>query len=224
MGNSLKVLLGILFVTSGCASTISAIHNDPARVHTLRPNRFFTLNGNSRMAFQVERYDKEHPDRSVYIDSKSKRPVYRMAWCAESLPEVAQAVNSSSKPNIKLSEKLSGGTEDAFATALTQTFARTEIAEIYRQMGWQACQAWAQGVMTDEEYKVMLDGIVATGANVVTVRALQPLSPDAAKIAADAMSAAKKKLEEEAARKAKVAACAAAPTKECVNALYSPSS
>ena len=220
MTNKINFLVAMCLSTTGCASTISAIHNDPARVHTLRPNRFFTLSGNSRMAFQVERYDKEHPEWSVYTDNKTKHQVHRLAWCAESLPEVSQAVTAASKPNLKIGEKLSGGTEDNFATTLTQTFARTEIAEIYRQMGWQACQAWAEGVMSDEAYERQLTAIINTGASVIEKRASQSISADTGKAAADAAAAAKKKVEDDAARKKLVDACVATPTSACVKALY----
>lgn len=205
---------------AGCASTISAIQNDPARVHTLRPDRFFTLTGNSRLAFQVNRYDVNNPPKP-YIDPKTKLLVTRPAWCAESLPEVATAVTSSSKPSAQLSKNSTLGTEDAFATSLVQTFTRTEIAEVYRQMGWQACQAWAQGVLSDAEYRDQLVALLRSGASVIEERSKQPINVDAAKAAAEAAAGEKKKQVEAAARKAKVDACEKTPTAECVKALFS---
>jgi hypothetical protein len=120
-----------------------------------------------------------------------------MAWCAESLPETSQAVTSSSKLTSQFSKNSNAGVEDAFGTTLTQTFVRTEIAEVYRQMSWQACQAWAQGVYSDAKYAQQLDLLLAAGIDIVKTRATQPLSapaksePDAAASASKQQKAAK---------------------------------
>lgn len=200
---------------SGCASTITAWKNRGVASHTLVPGRFFTLTGERRLAFQAERYDPNKPPEPWY-DRRNKRWVPRLAWCAESLPEVSQAVASSSKPNAKLSEHLVLGTDDAYSTTLTQTFNRTEIAEIYRQSAWQACQAWAQGVYSDDEYKSQLDKLLKAGEQIMVIRANQPIPAETSAAAAAAAAAARKKEEEEKARAAKKAKCAANPTKECV--------
>lgn len=148
----------------------------------------------------------------------------RLAWCAESLPDVAQAITSSSKLSSQLSKNSNVGSEDVFGTTLTQTFTRTEIAEVYRQVAWQACQAWAQGVYSDAKYAAELDTILATGLAVVATRAAQPLAPaskpdgspadktktDAEKVA----EAAAKKAKDEEAAKAKAAKCKKTPEAE----------
>jgi hypothetical protein len=148
---------------SGCASTITALQNSPAKPHTLRPDRFFSLTGERRLAFQVKRSDN------------------RVAWCAESLPEAAQAVSAASKPTLSIPEGPSAGTDDTFSTTLVQTFTRTEIAEMYRQMAWQMCQAWAQEVYTDAQYREQLNLLLASGVKVIETRASQPLTPAPAK-------------------------------------------
>jgi hypothetical protein len=139
---------------SGCGSTIASYTTRPVQVHTLRENRFFSLTGERRLAFQVARNDR------------------RVAWCAESLPEAAQAVAASSALQVPNRLQL----DDQVSTSLTQTFTRTEIAELYRQMAWQACQAWAQGVYTDDQYREQLNLILAGGIRVIEARAQQPLA------------------------------------------------
>lgn len=170
---SILALLLTTFPLAGCASTISAWKNRGVASHTLRPNRFFTLTGERRLAFQVDRYDPA--TSKPQWDSRNKRWVSRVAWCAESLPDASQAVTATSKPTVKFSDKANLGIDDAYATTLVQTFARTEIAEVYRQMGWQACQAWAQGVYDDAHYREQLDRLLASGTRVIEERAKQPL-------------------------------------------------
>ena len=151
--------LGLLaaLALSGCASSITALQNSPTKPHTLRPNRFFSLTGERRLAFQVKRSDD------------------RVAWCAESLPEAAQAVSATSKPNLQIPNGPTVGTDDSFSTTLLQTFTRTEIAEMYRQMAWQACQAWAQEVYTDAQYREQLNMLLASGIKVIETRSTQAL-------------------------------------------------
>jgi hypothetical protein len=86
-------------------------------------------------------------------------------------------------------------------------------------MAWQSCQAWAQGVYSDEQYRAQMDTLLKTGSGVILARASQPLNSDVAKAQADAAAAAKKKEEEDRTKATKKAACAAKPTKECVEAL-----
>lgn len=154
--------LGCCFVLSGCASTITAWKSRPVAVHDLESDRFITMTGERRLALLV---DREHAKQ--------------VAWCAESLPEASQAVSSSSKNRAQLTANSNVGSEDTFGTTLTQTFTRTEIAEIYRQMAWQACQAWAQGVFTNTEYNEKLSKILNAGIDVIKIRATQPLTPPA---------------------------------------------
>ncbi|HYD39168.1 MAG TPA: hypothetical protein VEA60_16235 [Allosphingosinicella sp.] len=150
-------LAAAALLLTGCASSITALQNSPTKPHTLRPNRFFSLTGERRLAFQVKRSDD------------------RVAWCAESLPEASQAVSATSKPNLQVPKGPTLGTDESFSTTLLQTFARTEIAEMYRQMAWQACQAWAQEVYTDAQYRDQLNQLLASGIKVIETRATQAL-------------------------------------------------
>jgi len=192
-----NLLVAVAFALSGCASSITAWKNRPVAAHTLRPDRFFTLTGERRLAFQVKRATARE-----------------LAWCAESLPEAAQSVTSSSKNAAKLSEKANLSSEDSFGTTLTQTFVRTEVAEVYRQMAWQACQAWAQGVYNDEQYRAQLDSLLNVGADVIRARAAQPLTTTPAKGEASAVAPTTSTKPDAATCKAKpaTAGCAATGT------------
>ncbi len=158
-----RLALVALLLTSGCASQIAAWKGRPAAKHRIESGHFWTLGGQYRLAFQTTRPDKPN----------------QVIWCAESLPDVAQAVSATSEATTQLSKNSSAGLKDAFATTFTQTFARTEIAEVYRQMGWQACQAWAQGVLNDDDYKGIVTAIIDSGVRVIETRATQPLVANA---------------------------------------------
>lgn len=171
-------LLAMSTGLTGCASTITAYKNRAFAEHHLKDNFFYTITGERRLAFTVAKGDKT-------------------AWCAESLPEVSQAVSATSKPSLQTKEFFKLGTEDQYGSTLTQTFTRTEIAEIYRQSAWQACQAWAQGVYTDAQYATKLDLIIAAGLDVIHERARQslpavvtPATGDGAKLKKDEAVAA----------------------------------
>jgi len=157
MASRLRFILALsLLASSGCAGTVSSVFNRPVTAHDLSANRLMTVTGERRLAFIAP-----------------LNPTVRM--CAESLPEVSSAVAAASGANLSAADHASGGFNDSFRTALLQTFARTEIAEVLRQMGWQACQAWAQGAISNEQYQQELARIIGAGIDVVKIRATQPL-------------------------------------------------
>jgi hypothetical protein len=61
-----------------------------------------------------------------------------------------------------------------------QTFQRTEIAEVYRQIGWNLCLAWAQEAISSAEYHALLKEYVTGGIDVIKTRAAQDPSKAAA--------------------------------------------
>jgi uncharacterized protein YceK len=156
---------------TGCSSAISSWKSRPVAAHKLYPGRMFSLTGERRLAFFVPRSIAGQAYNAATDDTD------RTAWCAESLPEASQAITATSKGSLKLPETAEGGLEDSVATSLTQTFTRTEIAEMFRQLGWQTCQAWAQGVFTDEQYRVELAKLVDAGVYVIKKRSDQPINP-----------------------------------------------
>jgi hypothetical protein len=147
----------ILLALSGCASTISAVTNRSIAAHEFRPGRIFSMTGERRLAMTVQREDG------------------RVVMCAESLPEVAAAVAASSSASASLVNQGSGALSDAFQTQLLQTFTRTEISEVLRQVSWQLCQAWAQGALQDDEYQAELHRLVTAGIDVMKARAAQQI-------------------------------------------------
>lgn len=95
-------------------------------------------------------------------------------FCAESLPEAALAVDGESKIDIIVQPDQKGSISDKVDQTLTQTFTRTEKAEVLRQLGWQLCQAWAQGVLDDKSYKEELLGLVRNGSKILSETAKKP--------------------------------------------------
>ncbi len=68
------------------------------------------------------------------------------------------------EPDLKDQE---GTAKDSFKTTLMQTFSRTEASEIYRQMGWNTCLAWAQGAIKSETYERFLEKMVDGGLEIM---------------------------------------------------------
>jgi hypothetical protein len=107
-----------------------------------------------------------------------------MRFCAESLPEAAMAQSAKSSFDLSDGSKDAGTdtvkVNDEVLVQLTKTFDRTEKAEVLRQLGWQLCQAWAQGVLDDEAYKKALLALVEQGQGLlVPASAPSPTVPTA---------------------------------------------
>lgn len=148
----------LLAALPGCASTISAVTNRSIAAHEFTSGRIFSMTGERRLAMTVTMRDS------------------RVVMCAESLPEVAAAVAASSSASASLVNRGSAALSDAFQTQLLQTFTRTEISEVLRQLSWQLCQAWAQGALDDNEYQAELNRLVTAGIDVMKTRAAQPVA------------------------------------------------
>jgi hypothetical protein len=138
----------------GCASTVTAWKNDPLQAYDMVNPTVYAMTGDRRTAVMMS-------------PSKDKR------FCAESLPDAVAAYSAASKANASLQSKASGGFEDAAYAGLMQTFQRTEIAEVYRQMGWNLCLAWAQGAIGETEYTTLLTRYVEGGIDAISKRAAQ---------------------------------------------------
>ncbi len=150
------------FTLGGCASTVTAWKNDPLQVYDIKGPTVYAMTGDRRTAVLMEA-------------NTTKR------FCAESLPDAVAAYSAASKANANVQDKASAAIEDATYAGLMQTFQRTEIAEVYRQMGWNLCLAWAQGAITSPEYYALLDKFVTGGLHAISERAEQvqvwPTSP-----------------------------------------------
>ena len=158
MGKLAKLTsITVLLSLSGCASTISAVTNRSIAAHDFREGRIFSMTGERRLAMTVRTKDG------------------RVVLCAESLPEVAAAVAASSSASASLVNRGSGALSDAFQTQLLQTFTRTEISEVMRQLSWQLCQAWAQGGLDHPVYSVQLRRLITAGIKVMEARAAQEI-------------------------------------------------
>jgi len=151
-----------LLTLPGCASTISAWKNRSFKEQGFHKPALYSMTGERRLAIAV------------------KPTTYDMRFCAESLPEAAAAYSATSGASLKPTGVGEGSISDASSMVLTQTYTRTEISEVLRQLGFQTCQAWAQGVLDENEYKLELKNIVAAGIEVMKNRSLQPLTPPAA--------------------------------------------
>lgn len=140
---------------SSCASLITAFKNDPLQHYDLVGPTIYTMTGDRRTAVAL------------------KGP-QGFRFCAESLPDAVAVFTASSKAKLLAEGKFEAGLDEATAAGLLQTFQRTEIAEVYRQLGWNTCMAWAQGAIGDARYSQMLTAMVAGGIDIMKIRASQP--------------------------------------------------
>src|SRR3546814_5705368 len=63
------------------------------------------------------------------------------------------------------------GFNDAVSSALLLTFARTETADVVRQLGWQNCLAYMNGAIKEDGYKANLTSIIDKAFAVLEKRA-----------------------------------------------------
>ncbi len=156
---AILTLLFSTFSIHGCAGYLNAWTNDPFQRHKIKGSTVYTMTGDRRTAI---------------VNDKNSN----MRYCAESLPDGISALASSSTANIK-AEGLKGGAgggldfSDKNAVSLMQTFQRTEIAELSRQLGWSTCLAWMQGAISDAQYHAILKDIVTGSIEVMKTRASQ---------------------------------------------------
>ena len=154
-------LLTAMLFMSGCASTISSFQNDPLHHYVIgkkEKTSVYAMTGDRRTAI-------------MFAPVVEGSPRYR--FCAESLPDAVSVFTGSSKAKFNLTGKGEAEAGDQSAAAVLQTFHRTEMADIYRQMGWNACIAWAQGGITDEQYFTLLQLLTTEGMRAINTRAGQ---------------------------------------------------
>jgi len=159
--HSLKSALCVFMISSltGCASVVTAWKNDPLQAYSVKQPSIYAMTGDRRTA--------------VFSDRNST-----LKYCAESLPDAVAAFAAASSAKAK-AEGLKGGAggeigfSEQTAVALLQTFQRTEIAELSRQLGFNTCLAWAQGAITNEQYGALLVKIVDGSIDVMKERSKQ---------------------------------------------------
>jgi hypothetical protein len=142
---------------------VTAWKNDPLQSYEIKKPSIYAMTGDRRTAV-------------LLLGPNGYR------FCAESLPDAVAAYSAASKANAGIKDKVTGGFEDATYAGLMQTFQRTEIAEIYRQLGWNMCLAWAQGGLEDPHYRALLTKFADGGLDAIAKRAIQeakfpPIAP-----------------------------------------------
>jgi hypothetical protein len=156
-----SVLLGAAILTlPGCAGLVSAWKNDPIQSYDVTGPSIYAMTGDRRTA--------------IFTGSPGA-----LKYCAESLPDAVSVFTASSKAGLEadMVEKVTGKAtyEDASAAALLQTFQRTEIAELSRQMAFNLCLGWSQGALDAVQYHALLSELVAGSIDVMKLRAAQPI-------------------------------------------------
>jgi len=83
--------------------------------------------------------------------------------CAEALPDVAISSEVHSSVNValkKLEDELSVEAAESIKQAISVAYQRTEKSDLVRQLGWQLCQGYLNGAITDEHYFYLLERLV----------------------------------------------------------------
>lgn len=144
-----------------CATLVTAWKNDPLQSYDVAGTSVYAMTGDRRTAIFFM-----GPDGT-------KR------FCAESLPDAVAAFSATSKAAAALDggpkAKGEASFEERAIAGLLQTFQRTESAELYRQMGWNTCIAWAQGGIDSSQYFNLLETMIDGGMAAIGKRADQPL-------------------------------------------------
>ncbi len=155
------LMLLCLTLLSGCAAEITAVMDRAFRTDTFEELRVSasTVVGDRRLILV----------RPRRIEARD--PVV----CAESLPDATRSVTTTSSAQLKAGDPAAvSRTEleikDAFATALLQTFVRTELAEVSRNLSWQVCLAYANGAITEIEYQELMKIIIERSFNAIPQR------------------------------------------------------
>lgn len=141
---------------SGCAGTLSSILNDPLHHYDVdkKGTAVYTMTGDRRTAIMFS-------------------PESKHRFCAESLPDAVSVFSASSGGKLNVAGKGDVEIKDASSAATLQTFRRTEIADVYRQMGFNTCIAWAQGGITPDQYYQLLNQLITEGLRAINTRAGQ---------------------------------------------------
>jgi len=109
-------------------------------------------------------------DRRIAVFSKDSSG--KKISCAEALPDVAisSEVDSSVKLAIKkLEAELGVEAAESVKQAISVAYQRTETSDLVRQLGWQLCQGYLNGAITNEHYFYLLERLVL--ASLVKVEA-----------------------------------------------------
>ena len=144
---------------SACAGVVTAFKNDPLQSYDVPGATVYAMTGDRRTA--------------VFFDTARN-----WRYCAESLPDAVAAYAAASSAKLRADQIRGGsgvevGFGDATSVGLLQTFQRTEIAEVSRQMGWNLCLAWTQGGITNDQYYSLLDKLVTGSVDVMKTRSGQ---------------------------------------------------
>lgn len=155
------LLVATIASLSGCTSLVTAWKNDPLQAYSVKGPSIYAMTGDRRTA--------------VFADKNSN-----LKYCAESMPDAVAVFSASSEASLEASGiegQASGkaGIDEDTAAALLQTFHRTEISEISRQMAWNICLAWSQGAISNDAYYTLLEKMVSGSVEVMKVRASQPV-------------------------------------------------
>lgn len=180
----LLAVLSVALVLSGCATTISAVKSRPVAAHDVDKTRLWTATGERRFVTWYV------VDRNKYL------------LCPEPVPFTGQAITSASKPNLKPSEVVSLGTEEAYATTLTSIGTLTEnLAALDRNFA-NSCNLYIAGVMHPDRLRASVEADNAVRRAYVLAAATSKTDDKALKAAVDAaVKAAVEKVKKELAAK-----------------------
>lgn len=119
------------------------------------PGGFNTLSLTADRRVAIFKSDKTDPEN----------PIGLMA-CAEALPDVAlsSTVESELKATIEAAGKgeLDAEAAEKLTQALTVAYQRTEKSDLVRQLGWQLCQGFLNGAVSNDDYRRLLEMMVVS--------------------------------------------------------------
>lgn len=135
---------------SGCAALSQTFWQRPVIEDV--PGGFNTLALTADRRIAVFKSDKS--DKDNYKGEKA---------CAEAQPDVALSSEVESKLTAAIKDAtLDGSAElsESVKQAITLAYQRTENSDLVRQLGWQICQGYLNGAITESDYLRLLETMV----------------------------------------------------------------
>lgn len=161
----LKILaISTVLCLGGCAHIAEIVDNPSIETKQIRDgdHRIISMTGDRRMIrSKAEMHSVPSSDRTDRTAVAGT-----MVVCAETQADAISARGSSSG----LSVAARGSLTDQITESLTQTYARTELSDVVRQLSWQLCNANMNGNLPTPIYQIALLELQNEALQVLRVR------------------------------------------------------
>ena len=139
----MKTLIGLLLGTSMLLTGCNSVIYKPVPVDT-NPATSFSLDGKQRMILVTDRGGKNHDKRVL---------------CAEPSPDALVGIAASASGGLSIAGKGSADAAASLAEAVQSIGRRTQTVQLLRDGLYRACEAYLNGAIDEDEYKLIISRI-----------------------------------------------------------------